>query len=212
MLRTLARLAVGLSLLCVAACGIESNDDLTTKLKPLTPLQGGTYVGASKEDKPFTLARQGNFYTMESKDDDANVHRARIHFYQIPDFDGYIMQLSVLDPAPGDSSKKHLYLFARVKQEQLVVYDENIEHAVLPPHLAALFEHYNPKTGTTGPIDRKVPAANKAGETDEDKSAAEPEFRRTDKLRDGQSVLFVLRALAVARYPLTEMLSIKRVR
>jgi hypothetical protein len=221
MLRTLARLAVGLSLLCVAACGIESNDDLATKLKPLTPLQEGTYVGAEKNDKPFKVTRQGYAYIMEISDD-ATPRRARIHFYQFPEFDGYVLQLSVLDLLPGNKNKKHIYLFARVTQGRLVVYDEKIEHAVLPPHLANLFGYYNSATGVTSARDdNKAPAVTKDGgdaKNDDDNSAgsakpsSDPMLSRTNRLRDGQSVLFVLKVLAVARYPLTELLSIKRIR
>jgi hypothetical protein len=198
MFRTIARLAAGLLLLLVAACGIESNDDLSTKLKPLTPLQAGTYADVDGKDKPMTLTRQGNFYDMETRDND-KVHHLRLSFYQIPEFDGYIAQFTALELSPGDTSKKNIYLFARVIQEHLVLYDENIEQAVLPPQVASLFEK-------NGQAKTDEAASNTA---EDDKTIAT--HGRSDKLRDGESVLFVLRVLAVARYPLKEMMSLKRI-
>jgi hypothetical protein len=198
MLRTIARLATGLLLLLVAACGIESNDDLSTKLKPLTPLAAGTYTEADDKGKPMILTRQGNFYDMETKDND-KVQHLRLAFYQIPEFDGYIAQFTARELPPGDTSKKNIYVFARITQGRLVLYDENIELAVLPPQVAKLFE----KSGQA----KTDEAASNAAE--DDKSVATR--GRSDKLRDGESVLFVLRVLAVARYPLKEMLSLKRV-
>jgi len=200
MLRAIARLAVALLPLFVAACGIESNDDLSTKLKPLTPLQSGTYTNVDGKDKPMILTRQGNFYDVEMKDE-TKVNHLRLHIYQIPEFDGYIAQFSALELSPGDTSKKHIYLFARITQGRLVLYDENIEHAVLPPQVARLFQ----KIGESAKKD--VSAGNTA---EDDKAIATA--ARTDKLKDGESVMYVLRVLAVSRYPLKEMLTLKRIK
>jgi hypothetical protein len=199
MLRTIARLAVALLPLFVAACGIESNDDLSTKLKPLTPLQGGTYTDVDGKDKPMILTRQGSFYDMEVKDNDKLSH-FHLYLYQIPEFDGYIAQFTALDVPSGDTSKKNLYVFSRVIEGRLVLYDEDIEHAVLPPQVARLFQ----KSGQDAKND-----AGAGNAAEDDKSVAT--LARTDKLRDGESVLAVLRVLAVARYPLKEMLTLKRV-
>src|SRR6185437_587521 len=172
--------------------------DLFTKLKPLTPLPAGTYIDAKGKDaKPLILTRQGNFYDMEIRDD-AKVQHLRLSFYQIPEFDGYIAQFAARDLPPGDTSKKNIYLLARVIEGRLVLYDENIEHAVLPPQAATLFE----KSGQA----KADEAASSAAE--DDKTVATR--NRSDKLRDGESVLFVLRVLAVARYPLKEMITLKR--
>jgi hypothetical protein len=199
MLRTIARLAVALLPLLVAACGIESNEDLSTKLKPLTPLEAGTYTDGNGKDKPWIMTRQGDFYDVETRDND-KVQHLRLYFYQIPDFDGYIAQFSAAELPPDDKSKKNIYLFSRVIQGRLVFYDEDIEHAVLPPQVASLFE----KTGDAAKTD-----AGATNAADNDKTVATR--TRTDKLRDGESVLFVLRVLAVAHYPLKEMLTLKRV-
>lgn len=200
MLRAIARLAVALLPLFVAACGIESNEDLSTKLKPLTPLQSGTYVDADEKDKPWRLTRQGNLYDMEVKDNDKITH-FHLYLYQIPEFDGYIAQITALDLPPGDTSKKNLYIFSRVIDGRFVLYDEDIEHAVLPPQVARLFQ----KSGQDAKND-----ASTGNTAEDDKAVATT--ARTDKLKDGESVLYVLRVLAVSRYPLKEMITLTRIK
>jgi hypothetical protein len=175
MLRLLARCVAMLSILAVAGCGIESDDDIGQKLTPQTPLLAGTYKGESAESKPAKITRAGDGYLMEMTDDKGDVLRAPIRFFKIAEFDGYILQLA--DP---DKRGKFLYLYTRVTPAGIEILDENIDSADLPPNLERLFDESKPSPGQTLYI-------------------------KTRTLKRGEDVLFVLQALAGGKFPLTHM-------
>lgn len=170
--------------LALAACGIGSDYDIGKELKPVTPLRAGNYVldPAGENQKPSPVTLQGDTYLVEGTNDNGSKTTAAIHFYRIPEFDGYIMQ--VADPAtPG-----YTYYYTQVTDDRLEILDEDIESAVLPPHLAALFVFEKP-----------------AGE---DNADAEPV--RTTHLKSGRDILVILRALAGAKYPMKFFAALKK--
>ena len=175
MLRLLARWVALLSVLAVAGCGIESDYDIGQKLTPQTPLLPGTYKGESAESRPVKVTRVDGGYLMELTDDKGNVSRAPIRFFQIAEFDGYILQLA--DP---DKPGKFLYLYTRVTPAGVEVLDENIDNADLPPDLERLFDESKPSPGQTLYI-------------------------KTRTLKRGADVLIALQGIAGGKLPLTHM-------
>jgi hypothetical protein len=181
-IRSLLVIVLGLPL---AACGIGSDYDIGKELKPVTPLRAGNYVldPAEQNQKPEPVTLQGNTYLVEGKNDNGSKKTAAIHFYRIPEFDGYVMQVA-------DSAKPgYSYFYTRVSDARLEILDEDIETAVLPPHLAALFVFEKP-----------------GGQDDAD---AQPV--RTTQLKSGRDILVILHALAGAKYPMKSFAALKRV-
>jgi hypothetical protein len=180
MWRLFARCLALLSILAVAACGITSDYDIGQKLKPQTPLLAGTYRGDDKDAKPAKITRAGDSYALELTDDKGHTARGTLRFFQIAEFDGYVMQL--IDPEkPG----QFFYLFTRVTPAGIELLDENIDNAALPPDLERLFNQSQPTPGQTLYI-------------------------KTRTLKRGADVLFVLQALASGKFPMTRMDYLKR--
>jgi hypothetical protein len=175
--------------LALAACGIGSDYDIGKELKALTPILGGTYVIDSDpgRKKPMVVTLYGDTYFTEMTGERGEKLPARFRFYKIAEFDGHILQL--IEP----SKSQYVYLYTRVTNTRLELLDEQIEHAVLPPHLANLFVSEKPK---------REP---------DDENAAEAEPTRTDKLKNGKDILFLLRALAGGKFPMKRLDFIKRV-
>jgi hypothetical protein len=172
--------------LALAACGIVSDYDIGKELKPLTPIRAGSYLlelTAEKDKKPqqMPITLKGTNYLIELTKDNGSKTVTAMHFYRIPEFDGYIMQWADAEK-PG-----YVYYYVRVTNDRVDMLDENIERAVLPPQLDALF----------------VPRQQEEAGTEAEK--------RTNELKSGRDILFVLRALAVAKYPLKQFATMKRV-
>ncbi|HLH90109.1 MAG TPA: hypothetical protein VKX28_16790 [Xanthobacteraceae bacterium] len=175
MLRLLAAWLAVLPILAMAGCGIESTYDIGQKLAAQTPLLPGTYKGESAEAKPAKITRDGDGYAMELTDDKGNVARARIRFFKIAEFDGYVLQF--IDP---DKPGKFLYLYTRVTPAGIEILDENIDNADLPPDLASRFDETKAAPGQTL-------------------------FIKARTLKRGEDVMLVLQALARGKLPLTHM-------
>jgi hypothetical protein len=170
----------------LAACGIASDHDIGKELKPLTPIRAGSYLlelTADKDKKlqqmPITL--NGTTYLIEYAKDNGSKTITAMHFYRLPEFDGYIMQWA------GAEKPGYIYYYARVTNDTVDMLDENIERAVLPPQLESLF------------VERQ-----------QEQGGADAE-KRTNELKSGRDILFVLRALAAAKYPLKSFAILKRV-
>jgi hypothetical protein len=171
----------------LAACGISSDYDIGKELKPVTPMRAGTYVldPAGENPKPGPVMLRGNTYLVESTNDNGSKSTAAIHFYRIAEFDGYIMQVA-------DAAKAgYGYFYTRVTDDRLEILDEDIEGAVLPPHLADLFVFEKP----AGP----------------DENGAEAKAVRTTRLKSDRDILVILRAMAGAKYPMKVFGALKRI-
>jgi hypothetical protein len=189
MFRTIRFGVLTLLAMALAACGIGSDYDIGKELKPVTPIPEGTYVidNDSGRKNPIVVTLRGDTYFTELTDGQGKKLPLHFHFYQIAEFDGHILQLV----EPGKSH--YLYVYTRVTNSRVELLDERIHDAVLPPHLADLF------ISETAPRDT------------DDNNVIKPEPVRTNKLKNGKDILFLLRALAGGKYPMGRIDFVKRV-
>jgi hypothetical protein len=171
--------------LALGACGIWSDYDVGNELKPLTLIRAGTYLLelTAEKDKPqqLPITLNGATYLIEFTNENGSKTMTAMHFYRLPEFDGYIMQWA------GAEKRGYYYYYARVTNDRVDILDENIERAVLPPQLDALF------------VPRQQEEPGHGGE------------KRTNELKSGRDILFVLRALVAAKYPLKPFATLKRI-